>query len=187
MQNSRLLRKLSTKKWWPKNNCSQAQHHSLSFTQAQHHSLSSSMLSCGSSHAGTVRICALARHANSRKRRAQARDTARLARGILEHASPVLGSGLSKIGHAQVRRVNRGSWRQGEARGARGRGALGADFSPVRGARGAGQRPQRPCQPWAVSWSRRIMMLHCHGHCVLFLTRIQLKSAAAGEQSALSM
>ena len=54
-----------------------------------------------------ARVCALARHTYARKRRARGaarRDAILHARGarrwneILEHASPVLGSGLSKIG-----------------------------------------------------------------------------------------
>ena len=92
-----------------------------------------------------------ARRAYARKRSARGaarRDAILHARGarrrneILEHASPVLGSGLGKIvqaGDPGTVTPRRGAWRSG---------ARGADFVRGRGARGAGQRPQRPCQPW---------------------------------------
>ena len=72
----------------------------------------------------------------------------------LEHASPVLGSGLGKIGQAGdpgIGTPGRGPGALGGAgRGALilpsgvGRGARGADFVRGRGARGAGQRRPAP-------------------------------------------
>ena len=88
----------------------------------------------------------------------QGRDTARALRAArnanLEHASPVLGSGLGKIGQAGdpgIGTPGRGPGALGGAgRGALilpsgvGRGARGADFVRGRGARGAGQRRPAP-------------------------------------------
>ena len=88
-----------------------------------------------------------ARRAYARKRSARGaarRDAILHARGarrrneILEHASPVLGSGLGKIvqaGDPGTVTPRRGAWRSG---------ARGADFVRGRGARGAGQRPPAP-------------------------------------------
>ena len=72
---------------------------------------------------------------------------ARRQNAILEHAGPVLGSALGKIGQG----VNRGWYRPGETGGARGRGARGADFARGRGARVAGQRPPAPLPTLTVT------------------------------------
>ena len=98
-----------------------------------------------------VRVCALALRAYARKRSARgaARGDAILhARGarrqneILELASPVLGSGLSKIGQAGDSGIvtPRRDWGCS--------GARGSDLSG--GARhwSLVSAPQRPCQPW---------------------------------------
>ena len=111
-------------------------------TRAQHHSLSSSMSLRAASRAGVARVCAQVRRAYARKRSARCSVLmhailhtrgARCRHAILEHASPVLGSGLpvDKIGQAGdpgiVTRAMPGRPGRGPGRGApisHGRGAL---------------------------------------------------------------
>ena len=95
---------------------------------------------CTRMRARVARICAQAQRAVPRDAILHQRGAQRLPRAILEHASPVLGSGLSKIG--QTGDLGIVTPRRGRGRGARGTGFVwgrGALVSP----------PQRPCQPWA--------------------------------------